>query len=208
VDSARQWSAGIARQSLMGKERTHNPSPAAYSVFGQRRVARARRVLKSRGRRPAHRDNPAPAVIASVLGPLLGKRFQSRDKRDAARKAAADSLAQRALLGDAGAIGELEVASQTFATQAAKTYALTRLAQVRAQIATTAAEAKAASAAARRAETTAAGAGRVAREARFLEAGTSVAGALAQAALLRGRGRSPARRRSYRTPRSRRRTSF
>lgn len=77
MDSARIWSASVARQSLMGRERTHNPSPAAAALLGKRSVRRANAKLRRGGRRRAHRGNPLPAVVG-LLGGLgsLGGRFR------------------------------------------------------------------------------------------------------------------------------------
>lgn len=65
------WSRGKARASIMGHERTHNPTPAAYSLLGKRRVARAKTALRKRGRRRTHPGNPLPAVVG-VLGGVQG----------------------------------------------------------------------------------------------------------------------------------------
>jgi hypothetical protein len=152
--------------------------------------------------------------VVALLGPLLGGRFQSRDKRDAGRKATADQLAERALLGDAAALMELERVSVSFATQVAKAYAATRLAQVQNALTMAAAEkaatakaeaaAERAAAAAERRGVAAAGA---AREGRFLQAGSDIGTAIGQAALSRGRG-LPRRRPRSRSSRSRSRTRF
>lgn len=66
------WSASVARRSLMGKEATHNPSPAASALLGKRRVARAKRRLRLKGRKSAHRGNPLPAVASILSGGVGG----------------------------------------------------------------------------------------------------------------------------------------
>lgn len=97
------WSQSTARRALMGYERTANPLPAAAALLG------------------------AVKPLAGVV-----KRLQSRDVRDKARFQKADALAARAALGDAAALSELDSLSRGFATQAAKDYALGKLAEVRA----------------------------------------------------------------------------
>lgn len=66
------WSAGVARRSMMGHERTHNPSPAATFLlkrgFGAKRVARVTAKL-NRTRRRFFKGNPLPALVG---GELLG----------------------------------------------------------------------------------------------------------------------------------------
>lgn len=83
------WSRGIARARLMGYEPTHNPSPAAAALLkrglGKRkRLAAVVRAL-SRRRRPFHRGNPPPAVVAlAAYGKkLLGGRFRTPSEKRA-----------------------------------------------------------------------------------------------------------------------------
>ena len=118
----------------MGREASINPAPAAASLL---RLGVKAPALWSQGyaarrfvRRRTH--NPVPAVlgIAGSLVGGLGKRFQSRDARDKARFANADALAARAAVGDDAAFKELERLSRQFATQVAKNYAATKLAEV------------------------------------------------------------------------------
>lgn len=71
MDSPHIWSAGVARRSMMGKERTHNPSPAAASMLGKKTVRRAKAKLRKLGRKRAHKGNPSPA-LASLLGGAVG----------------------------------------------------------------------------------------------------------------------------------------
>lgn len=72
MNTVHLWSQSVARRSIMGSERTHNPSPAAASLLGSKRVARAARKLKRLGKRSAHRGNPLPAVVATLV-PIVSK---------------------------------------------------------------------------------------------------------------------------------------
>lgn len=114
MDSARIWSQSVARRSLMGRERTHNPSPAAAAMLGKARVKRAKAKLKRRGRKRAHKGNPVPAVVgllgaAGGLG-KLGRRFQAPSEVKAAR--VAESVIQAANNGNlTAAAGLIERAS-------------------------------------------------------------------------------------------------
>lgn len=78
----------MARRSLMGNERTHNPSPAAAAILlksrGKRRVGLAIRRA-GRLRRSAHRGNPLPAVLGVLggLGGKLGGRFKTPSEKRA-----------------------------------------------------------------------------------------------------------------------------
>jgi len=72
MDSARIWSQSTARASLMGRERTHNPSPAASSMLGKRAVRKAKRKLRRGGRKRAHKGNPSPAVVSTLAGLIPG----------------------------------------------------------------------------------------------------------------------------------------
>jgi len=86
VDSAHLWSQSVARNSMMGYERTHNPSPAAAAILGKRRTKLARRKAH-RIRRRAHKGNPLPAVAAILTSGLLGKlggRFRAPSEKRAA----------------------------------------------------------------------------------------------------------------------------
>jgi len=109
------WSAGVARRSMMGKERTHNPSPAAHALLGKRAVKRAKAKLKKRGKRRAHRGNPLPAVVGvlSGLGGLgkLGGRFRQPSEVRAAK--VAESVVQAANNGNlTAAAGLIERAAK------------------------------------------------------------------------------------------------
>src|SRR5262245_4987902 len=97
------WSRGVARSSIMGYEKTSNPTPAAYMLLGKKRVRAAKRVLKKRGRRRAHRGNPLPAVVGvlSGLGGIAGKlggRF--RKPSEARAGGVAESVVQAANAGN------------------------------------------------------------------------------------------------------------
>lgn len=89
MHSARIWSQSVARNSLMGTERTHNPSPAAASILGKRAVRRAKAKLRRGGRRRYHKGNPIPAVAGILAGALggLGGRFRAPSEKRAARVA-------------------------------------------------------------------------------------------------------------------------
>jgi hypothetical protein len=66
------WNRGIARSSLMGSERTHNPSPAAASLIGKARTKRASKIYYGkRASRRAYKGNPVPALLLG-LAPKLG----------------------------------------------------------------------------------------------------------------------------------------
>jgi len=67
------WNRGAARSSLMGYERTHNPTPAAVSMLGSKAVRGAKQVLRRKGKKRAHRGNPLPAVVG-LLSSGIGKK--------------------------------------------------------------------------------------------------------------------------------------
>jgi hypothetical protein len=116
------WSAGVARRALMGHERTHNPSPAAASMLGKKRVKAAKAKARKLGRRKRHRGNPSAAEVASLvpipgLGALtgllggLGGRFRKPSEVRAA--ALAPSIIQAANAGNlTAAAGLIERASR------------------------------------------------------------------------------------------------
>lgn len=116
MDSARIWSQSVARRSLIGSERTHNPSPAAASMLGKRRIKKAKAKLKRRGKKRAHRGNPLPAVVGVLAGAkgLLGKlggRFRAPSEVRAAR--VAESVVQAANAGNlTAAAGLIERAAK------------------------------------------------------------------------------------------------
>jgi len=143
VDSAHLWSQSIARRSMMGHERTNNPTPAAAAMLGKKRVAKAVKIAKSKGRKRRHRGNPSAAEVGSlvpipgagVVGSIIGSIFGGAHPKDKQRFAIADGLAHRAALGDKQALNDLmEYAGKGkgtgFATQKAKDYALTKLAEL------------------------------------------------------------------------------
>lgn len=70
------WSRGAARSSIMGYERTSNPTPSAASMLGKKRVQSAKRVLKRKGKKRAHKGNPLPAVVG-LLGSGAVKKVAS-----------------------------------------------------------------------------------------------------------------------------------
>jgi len=115
MDSARIWSQSVARKSLMGRERTNNPTPAATKLLGRKRVAKAKRRLKRKGRKRAHRGNPLPAVVGLLGGSgLLGKlggRF--RKPSEVRASALAESVVQAANNGNlTAAAGLIERAAK------------------------------------------------------------------------------------------------
>lgn len=124
-NSARLWSQSTARRSMMGKERTNNPTPAAARLLGKKRVARARFKLKRAGKRRAYRGNPSPGVvgtlgsvlpgggiIGSVIG-ALGGRFRKPSEVRAA--AVAPSVIASANAGNLVAVkGIIHRAEPTF----------------------------------------------------------------------------------------------
>jgi hypothetical protein len=113
VDSGRIWSQSTARRAIMGKERTHNPSPAASALLGKRTIRSARRILKRKGRKSYYRGNPAPAIAAVVAEKIgLGRIFKTPSEKRAAAVAgqavssaasgnltAAKMIAERTMLG-------------------------------------------------------------------------------------------------------------
>jgi hypothetical protein len=199
MDSARIWSQSAARRSIVGGERTHNPSPAASSLLGGRLAKFGRKRALVSKRRRAHKGNPLPGVVLSVLGGLggkLGKRLKSKEAAHAERMARLAQLAERALLNDAEALAEIERLGREFATQKAKDAAKATLAAVRSELMTRVKAEREQTAAERRAAQREAGAAARAREQSFLTAGTSIASTAAQA-LLGGRSqrRAPTKRR-------------
>lgn len=94
------WSRGVARSSIMGYEKTSNPTPAAVSMLGKRRVKTATRALKKRGIKRRHKGNPLPAVVGLLGGGLgsLGKRFRAPSEKRAAQLA--PSIIQAANAGN------------------------------------------------------------------------------------------------------------
>lgn len=191
MDSQKVWSHSVARASLTRGGATHNPTLAAAALLGKRTVRRAALRL-SRGvtrRRSYHKGNPLPA-IGGILGglPQIGRRVDP--KKHAQRAGAIDALARKAATGDKGALDELERVANGLAWPG-QWADLRAYAQQHFQIVTEHREKEAAAASER--------AGAAAdREARFLEAGTTVGSALAS-----GLGRS-LRRRAPRRKRRRR----
>lgn len=112
MDSARIWSQSVARRSVMGREKTHNPSPAAAALLGRARIKRGKAVFKRRsGKRSFHKGNPLPAVLG-LLGGLgsLGGRFRKPSEARAA--ALAPALVTSANQGNlAAAAGLIERAA-------------------------------------------------------------------------------------------------
>jgi hypothetical protein len=90
MDSGRIWSQSVARRAIMGRERTHNPSPAASALLGHFRVRAAKRQLRRLGRKRAHKGNPLPAIVG-LLGGLgsLGGRFRAPSEARAGKIAPA-----------------------------------------------------------------------------------------------------------------------
>lgn len=188
------WSAGVARKSLKST-RTGNPTLAATSLLGKGTVRRAARAAVGRRGRRAFRGNPLPAVAGILGSGLLGKFSKSFDpKKHAVRVARVRGMAEAALKGDKTARTGLEgiaqgregfgVAIYPEIVQEAATL-LEQLLAVEQKQAEAVVEQKAAHREAAAASAT--------REARFLEAGTSIGSALASS-LGRSR-RQPTRRR-------------
>lgn len=109
MDSGRIWSQSVARRSVMGKERTHNPSPAAAALLrrglGGKRAKRATAFLGKRRRR-FHRGNPAPAIVAAVAEKIGGKLFKTPSEKRAAK--VAGSLVASAVSGNLTAAKAIE----------------------------------------------------------------------------------------------------
>lgn len=79
-----------ARRAIMGHEQTRNPSPAAAAIlqraFGGKRLKRALRRAPGLFGRRRHRNNPAPAIVATLakfLGPSLGGLFKKPSEQRA-----------------------------------------------------------------------------------------------------------------------------
>jgi len=198
-----QYSQGLAGRAMFPQRETTNPSLAAKALLGIRGAVRrvgsvykgglAGRGLRAFRRRRTH--NPALAALAPVAGLAGGLKLGQRvdPKKHAARMAVVDHQAQLAAKGDEQALANLEgiATGRQWPGQWADVAA--RAAQQFEQIAPKF-EAKSAAAAARAAKAEA-------RESRFLQAGTDIAGTLGSALLSRGR--------SVRRPRrKRRRPSF
>jgi hypothetical protein len=190
------WNQGVARRAIMGgRAVTMNPTPAASFLIGKRVVARAKQVLRRKGKKRAFRGNPLPAV-AGLLGglPHLGRSQDPTKQRQ--RATAVNAVAAKAMTGDEKAVEQLtriasglEWPGQWADHRELATHHLQLVQEKLEKLHTAAAEKLA-----QQREVAAAG---ERRESRFLEAGTAIGGALAQ-----GFGRS--RRRPVRRRRPRR----
>ncbi len=104
MQGSRIWSQSVARRALMGPERTHNPSPAASYLLGQRYGGSTVRAVVARlnkRRRSAHRGNPLPALVGGELLshiPGLGGLFKTPSAKRA--KAVAGALVTSAVNGN------------------------------------------------------------------------------------------------------------
>lgn len=201
------WNQSVARRSLMGAERTHNPSPAASHLLGKLLGKRRTNKLVAQAtkrRRSFHRGNPVPALIgvaSSLVGGKLAKRLRSPAAITAADNAAVDQLVPLAIAGSAEAREEILRRSLQSAKQNRRDYAKMRLLEVDTALATQAKAQSAATAAERRQAAREAAAAKAAGRSEILQAGTSIAGSAAQALLGRGRSlprRKPKRRRTQR----------
>lgn len=121
------WNRGAARASLMGHERTHNPSPAAASLLGKNVVRRGSQALKrTRQSRPAHKANPIPALLALAGGDPVGKLKAAIsglfhfNAKDADRKANAVKAYERAKNGDVAGYSEIIQLKANSATDTGK----------------------------------------------------------------------------------------
>lgn len=173
-------------------------APARRGLFGRTRstlAAIVRRDLERTGGNPL----PAALSVGSALSGLVKipglRRFDP--KKHAIRLARLNSMGEQALAGDRKAIGALTLVAQGAPGAPVATYAETmqHAAALLEHIESESAR-KEAFEAESKAERRAAGAAAREREARFLEAGTGIGSAIAQAAL--GRGRRPQRRRKRR----------
>lgn len=111
MDSARIWSQSQARASLMGRERTHNPSPAAASIIRQaigKRKTKAAVKFHRKLRRRFFRGNPAPAAVIAVASkiPGLGGVFKTPSEKRAGK--VAGSLVASAVSGNLTAAKAIE----------------------------------------------------------------------------------------------------
>ncbi|MGH2374810.1 MAG: hypothetical protein ACRDIC_15260 [bacterium] len=187
------WTQSIARRVLLRQE-SQNPSIAASSLFKRATLQTVRRF--ARRRRPFHRGNPAPALVGAITGglPKIGQRVDP--KKHAQRRAAIDQQAALAMTGSEVAAENLARIAQGLAWPGQwgdlAAYAGQHLALVEQKQEALEMKRGAVSAAAERRAAAAA-----ARESKFLEAGTTVASAIGQAALSRGR-RLPRRRQKRR----------
>jgi len=203
------WSQGIAGRAIFG-DRTQNPTMAERFLLikhqGARRAAAAIRTAVKR-RRSSYRGNPALAAIGALGGlPSIGARYDK--KKHPARVAYIAGLRDVALgtmkpwpgITKTTALTNLQAIAQGQEGFGVAIYAeivqaaRVALTQVEAEIETrTAAEEKITT---KREAAAAAAAG---REARYLEAGTSIGSALASAVGRRGSlsPRRRKRRRSY-----------
>jgi len=169
------WQSNPAREYLMGRETTGNPTPAASFLLGMsvRRptlwsAGRARRYLRKRTRT----GNPLPAAL-SVLGGGL-KLGAARDPKKMKERAAKLQLViNKAMAGEESALEQLQLVSQGLAWPGG----WAQLRQMAADALALASQKQETKAAARRSVAEAASA----REGRFLEAGTQISGAFASA---------------------------
>lgn len=111
MDSARLWSQSSARRSIMGTERTHNPSPAASSLLklgiGKRRLKKATGRL-TRFRRRFHRGNPAPAAVLAVAAKIPGLKSILKTPSEKRAAKVAGSLVAAAVSGNLTAAKAIE----------------------------------------------------------------------------------------------------
>lgn len=118
------WNRGYARASLMGHERTHNPSPAAAALLGKKTVKRGSQALKrTRQSRPAHKANPIPAmVMLAAKSQLMSKLAGILDShpKDNIRKANAAKAYDRAAAGDLSGYTEIMQQKANSATDVGK----------------------------------------------------------------------------------------
>jgi len=192
------WSQSIARETLL-RQPSQNPSLAARALLGLKGAAGyARRVpiLRGKRRRPFFRENlalPAAALLGGIPG--VGRKFDP--KKHAQRIARIDAWAAQAMAGKAV---DYHVQVLTDIANGAPTALVATYDEIRAYAAAklapilAAQEKQAERQLELKAEARERAAASSARETRFLEAGTSVAGALASAVGRRG-ARRPARRR-------------
>ena len=179
------YTQGLAGRAMFPQRETVNPSLAAKALLGIRgRLRRVGSVYKGglSGRfgpfRRRRTHNPALAALAPLVGGLkIGQRVDP--KKHAARMAVVDHQAQLAAKGDERALANLEGIATGRQWPGAWADVAARAAQQFEQIAPKF-EARSAAAAAKAAKAEA-------RESRFLQAGTDIAGTLGSALLSRGR---------------------
>jgi len=93
-----------ARRYLMGPESTRNPSPAAAAIlgksFGRKRTSHALRRATRLFGRSRHRNNPAPAIVATLASKIPGLSGLFKKSSEDRARAVAPAVIQAANSGN------------------------------------------------------------------------------------------------------------